>query len=83
MKKCSLLILFAVLFSINQNLFAQNIGINETGALPDKSAMLDVSSVNGGMLVPRMTKVQKMAIGSPANGLLVYQTDDTIGFSSL
>ena len=34
----------------------------------------------GGMLVPRMTKVQKMAIGSPANGLLVYQTDDTIGF---
>ncbi|MFT7590900.1 MAG: hypothetical protein ACI9UJ_000818, partial [bacterium] len=61
-------------------IYAQNIGINETGVLPDKSAMLDVNSVNGGLLVPRMTKVQKLTIASPANGLLVYQTDDTIGF---
>ena len=42
--------------------------------------MLDVNSVNGGMLIPRMTKVQKLGIVTPANGLTIYQTDDTIGF---
>jgi len=33
---------------------AQNIGINSTGATPDPSAMLDVSSTTGGVLVPRV-----------------------------
>lgn len=33
-----------------------------------------------GFLMPRMTKTQKNAISSPANGLLIYQTDDTTGF---
>ena len=42
--------------------------------------MLDVSATNKGLLVPRMTKTQKFLIPNPANGLLVYQTDDTAGF---
>lgn len=59
---------------------AQNVGINQTGSDPDNSAMLDVSATNKGLLVPRMTKTQKFLIPNPANGLLVYQTDDTTGF---
>ena len=74
-----LLSLFLVLFC-TQSLYSQNIGINETGNLPDPSAMLDVNSNTKGMLVPRLTKAQRLAIVIPANGLLAYQTDDTIGF---
>ena len=59
---------------------AQNVGINQTGSDPDGSAMLDVSATNKGLLVPRMTKTQKFLIANPSNGLLVYQTDDTVGF---
>ncbi|WP_329805619.1 tail fiber domain-containing protein [Flavobacterium facile] len=32
------------------------------------------------MLIPRMTQAQRNLIGSPANGLLIYQTDATPGF---
>lgn len=51
-----------------------------TGAAADPSSMLDVTSSSKGMLVPRMTSAQRIAIGSPANGLLVYQTDAPNGF---
>ena len=54
---------------------AQNIGINSTGATPDPSAMLDVSSTTGGVLVPRMTSAQRNAIASPATGLIVFDTN--------
>jgi len=44
---------------------------------PAPSAVLDVTSVgnNSGFLPPRMTSAQKTAIGSPAEGLMVYDTD--------
>ena len=57
--------------------FAQT-GIGTT--TPDASAKLDITSTTKGLLVPRMTSTQKAAISSPANGLLVYQTDGVIGF---
>jgi hypothetical protein len=49
-------------------------------ASPDASAKLEVAATNKGILIPRMTSAQRTAIPSPANGLLVYQTDATIGF---
>ncbi|GAA4751035.1 tail fiber domain-containing protein [Flavisolibacter ginsenosidimutans] len=55
--------------------YAQNIGINATGATPHASAMLDVSSTTKGFLAPRMTTAQRTAITSPAIGLMVYDTD--------
>ena len=70
--------LFIGFFSITAH--AQNVGINETGANPDASAMLDINTSNKGLLIPRLSKAQKSLIASPANGLLVYQTDDTVGF---
>ena len=72
-------LLFASLFASSLS-FAQNVGINGTGALPDGSAMLDVSSTTKGFLTPRMTLTERNAIASPATGLLIYQTDNTPGF---
>jgi len=60
---------------------AQNgVSINTDNSNPDNSAMLDVKSTNKGVLVPRMTAIQKNAIPVPAMGLLVFQTDGTSGF---
>ncbi len=45
---------------------------------PDPSALLDVSSTTQGALLPRMTTAQQDAITSPANGLLIYNTDSSL-----
>jgi hypothetical protein len=54
------------------------VSINSAGAPPAASAMLDVSSASMGILIPRMTLVERDAIGSPATGLLVYVTTDNL-----
>ena len=59
---------------------AQSISINENGELPDSSAILDVKSSTQGILVPRMTKVERDNINIPATGLLIFQTTNAIGF---
>lgn len=59
------------------NTFSQ-VGINTT--TPHSSAILDVESNEKGMLIPRMTVSERIAIVNPAEGLLVYQTDDIDGF---
>ena len=48
------------------------IGIGTTS--PDVSAELDISSTNGGVLLPRMTTAQRDAIVDPKSGLVVYNT---------
>jgi trimeric autotransporter adhesin len=52
---------------------AQNVAINEDGSLPDPKAILDIKSANKGILIPRMSTVQRQAI-APVKGLLVYDT---------
>jgi hypothetical protein len=42
---------------------------------PNSSALLDLTSTTQGLLLPRMTTAQINAIGSPAAGLTVYNTD--------
>ncbi|MDP4266527.1 MAG: hypothetical protein Q8880_03750, partial [Bacteroidota bacterium] len=43
----------------------------------DASAKLEVRTTTGKtMLLPRMTSAQRDAIGAPAEGLLIYNTDD-------
>lgn len=49
------------------------VGIGITN--PNASAQLEVNSITKGLLVPRMTYSQRVAISAPATGLLVYQTD--------
>jgi uncharacterized protein (TIGR02145 family) len=56
------------------------VGIKNDNTYPDNSAMLDVSSTEKGLLIPRMSSSERLAIGSPAIGLMVYQTDGASGF---
>ena len=56
---------------------AQSVSINTDGTIAHASAILDIKSINKGMLTPRMTTIQRTAIATPATaaGLLVYDTD--------
>ena len=54
------------------------VGIGTT--TPDASAALDITSTTEGLLMPRMTEAQRIVISSPASGLMIYQTDGTVGF---
>lgn len=72
MKTRIILILLSVSSIIIPNAFSQNIGINANGTIPDSSAMLDVSSTTKGLLAPRMTTTQQIAILLPGKGLLIY-----------
>lgn len=73
---CTITVLFSLLFFLNAKA-QNNIGINTTS--PDVSAALDVTYTTGspkGILIPRVTTTQRTTgIASPANGLMVYDTD--------
>lgn len=60
---------------------AQGIAINSNGVKADKSAILDVSAINKGILIPRVALQNindKVTIPSPAHSLLVYNTSENI-----
>ncbi len=54
-----------------------NVVIGSTST--SSTALFAVASTSKGVLIPRMTAAQRNAIHSPAQGLLVYQTDGTRG----
>lgn len=62
-------------FLFAQSNIQQTLSINNSGTVADGSAQLDVSASDKGMLVPRMTSAQRIAIAAPATGLLVFDTD--------
>jgi len=57
---------------LSTNVFAQ-VGIGTV--TPDPSSVLEVFSTTQGMLTPRMTTAQRTAIVTPADGLIVYDTE--------
>lgn len=63
---------FVVLLFLSFTVQSQ-VGIGTT--TPDPSSALDISSTSQGLLAPRMTTAQRNAITTPANSLLVYDTD--------
>ena len=66
--KTKLLTAFTILFFLS-------IGYTQVGigtANPDTSALLDLESTSKGMLIPRMTTIERDAIILPANGLMIY-----------
>jgi len=77
MKKILLSIIVFVSIFFTTTIFAQNVGVNSTGATPNSSAMLDVSSTNTGILIPRVALLatnNASPVTSPATSLLVYNT---------
>ena len=78
MKK--LILLFVAITMVAIYTLTAQVAVNADGTDPDNSAMLDVKSDTSGVLIPRMTQIQRDAINSPATGLLIYQTDETPGY---
>jgi hypothetical protein len=79
MRKLFFLLVF---LSFCSHVLAQTVVITDdaTYTTGNASSVLDVKSVLKGFLAPRMTQAQRIAIATPADGLLVYQTDATKGF---
>jgi len=50
------------------------VSINENNTNPDPSAMLDVSSPDKGVLIPRLSANERQNIADPAIGLMVYDS---------
>lgn len=66
--------ILVVVLTVLLSLTAQSqVGIGTT--TPNASSILELASTTQGMLAPRMTSAQRTAIVSPANGLLVFDTD--------
>jgi microcystin-dependent protein len=95
MKKHLLLLAILALTVIGVNAQTDAINIKPAGMLIDFNAgtTLDASAimqinalldgtpdVPKGFLIPRVTAAEKTAIASPAQGLLIFQTDGTQGF---
>ncbi|MEO6718806.1 MAG: hypothetical protein ABIN67_00530 [Ferruginibacter sp.] len=84
------LIFISLFFLKTAGAFAQSVGINEDGSVPDPSALLDVKSSAKGLLIPRLTSAERTSIANPAIGLLVYDNETesfwfykTIGWTEL
>ncbi len=69
MKKLFTIILCSIFFSVNAQ-----VGIGTT----NPQAMLDITSTTGGILIPRLTTVQRNAIPTPPGGLQVFNTTDSV-----
>ena len=55
--------------------FSQGVGISEVSIVPNSTSILELQSTLRGFLAPRMTTAQRLAIATPANSLLVFDTD--------
>ena len=66
-----------LLFGIGISHAQVGIGTNT----PDASAVLEIvaNSNNKGILIPRLTEAERNSIVGPANGLLIYQTNNNPG----
>ena len=69
--------LLTLLMLMHQSSGLAQVGIGTT--TPNPSAILDITSSSQGVLLPRLTHAELLAINSPTNGLIVYQTDNSPG----
>lgn len=68
-----------------RSLAQNNVAINPSGAAPNAKTLLDISATDRGILIPRMTYAQRLAIaglGAADAGLWVYQLDDSLAGST-
>lgn len=63
-----IILIFLPLFT-----FGQSVGIGTS--TPDPSAALDISSIDKGLLMPRMGTFSRQNIANPTHGLLVFDTN--------
>jgi hypothetical protein len=65
--------IFTTLFLLASPFVQAQVGIGTS--TPDASAKLEVLSTTKGFLPPRMTTAERDAIGSPATGLVIFNTN--------
>lgn len=70
-----LFFVFVIFSTITVNLFSQGVAISTSELQPDESAILDIISTEHGLLLPRMTTVQRDNISDPAESLLIFNTN--------
>ena len=68
--------------SSQHNNFELPLSINDDGATPDNSALLDVQSTQKGILIPRMSSSERNAIPTPAMGLMVFDNNTCLLYTS-
>lgn len=71
---------FFTFLIFNFSAIAQDGSVGINTSIPDASAVLDIASINTGLLIPRMTQNERELIANPATGLLVYQINNSDGF---
>ena len=67
------LCLFLVIVHFQLKSQNNNVGIGTLN--PDPSAVLDLTANDKGLLLPRLTSVQRCALPNPSMGLLIYDID--------
>ena len=81
MARYLLIIILCLFFYTNQ---AQNVSINDLGTPANPNAVLDVdiSTNDKGILIPRITEAQKLAMSltTTDEGLMIYQEDAAKGY---
>ena len=73
---------WVLIFSILCNCWYSNAQTGIGTTTPNAAAKLEIAATDKGILIPRMSKTQRESItlATAASGLLVYQTDDVVGF---
>jgi len=75
MKRIKLILFF--LFSSIYLIAPAQVAISYDGSSPDATAMFEVKSNTKGVLIPRLSQAQISSITNPANGLIVFNTNDS------
>lgn len=60
----------------NSQIFDNGVSVGINNAAPNASALLDLASTDKGILIPRMTTVQRNAIATPATSLIIFNTSN-------
>lgn len=80
--RTSISLIYVTILLLAQNITTgQSVGISNTGAVPNASAILDVKSSNKGVLLPRINLLNdndSVTISHPALSLLVFNTNKNL-----
>lgn len=76
------IILIYCLLAASVSVNAQNVGVGTN--TPHSSSLLELSANNKGLLIPRLSTTERLAIPTPANSLMVYDvTNDNYWYYSI
>jgi hypothetical protein len=77
-KFCRQGLFLLISLTLSQIILAQtDLKIGSSSGIKNTSAVLELESTNKGFLLPRLTTAQMNAIAAPANGLSIYNTNDS------